>query len=54
VFVSDVKAGGWTLRRLLKKARPGDVSASPGLFSNGLVGHLGHTVSMLKEGAEIG
>jgi gamma-glutamylcysteine synthetase len=28
IFTSDVKAGGWTLRRLQKKARPEDVAAS--------------------------
>jgi len=32
-FVSDVKQGGWTLTRLIHKARPTDVDASAGLFS---------------------
>jgi hypothetical protein len=34
-FESDVKAGGWTLKCLLKNARPDEVGASSGLFSNG-------------------
>lgn len=28
IFTSDVKAGGWTLLKLQKKARPEDVAAS--------------------------
>lgn len=32
-FTSDVKAGGWTLTRIVQKGRPGDVGASSGLFN---------------------
>jgi hypothetical protein len=38
-FDSNVKQGGWSLTRLTRRANPGDVGASPGLFSNnGLLG----------------
>lgn len=36
-YQSDVKAGGWTLRRLLKQARPGEAPTSTGLSFNGSV-----------------
>lgn len=35
LFVSDVRAGGWTLRRLTKRVRPDEVTASSGLVLNG-------------------
>jgi hypothetical protein len=35
-FVSDIKAGGWTLKRFLQKAKPGNASTLPGFFTNGV------------------
>jgi hypothetical protein len=34
LFESDLKKGGWTLRRLTKKVRPDDAGTSSGLFNN--------------------
>lgn len=33
-FDSNTKQGGWSLTRLTRRANPGDVDASPGLFSH--------------------
>jgi hypothetical protein len=52
-FESNVKAGGWTLRQPQIKARPGEVGASSGLFSNGSEA-THHAVSARKEDAELG
>lgn len=53
VFESDTKLGGWALRRLTKKARPNEVSASLGLFLNG--SQATHPAgNAVKEDAEIG
>jgi PIN domain nuclease of toxin-antitoxin system len=38
-FESDVKAGGWTLKRLLQKAKPGDAPTSTGFSFNGSASH---------------
>jgi hypothetical protein len=34
-FHTDQKRGGWTLTRMMQKARPADVVATAGLFTNG-------------------
>jgi hypothetical protein len=39
IFVSDQRAGGWSLRRLPKKVRPDEAPTSSGLGVNGLEGH---------------
>jgi len=54
IFVSDVKAGGWTLKRLPKKVKPDDVGASSGLGHNGGSNYQGRMVSASREGAELG
>lgn len=54
-FESDLKLGGWTLKRLTKKARPESVGALPGLSINDLTGGALGTLSLLrKEDTELG
>jgi hypothetical protein len=52
-FVSDQKLGGWTLQSIQRKARTGEVAASPVLRSNGWETPT-HMVSAGKEDAELG